>query len=242
MPHFLIKKEQINSDTITLFKNDEDFFHLTKALRIKIGEKVKFIDQNGIVYLTNVILSNKSELKAKIVNRYKTKRILNNNICLIQSILANDAQNLLIANATQTGIKEIYPVISDNTSLSFADCKNKTEKWKKISYENFKQCERGDLVRINPIMTLKEALNEFKKENIIVFAEKNHNIILKDCIKNIDKSQKIAAVTGPEGGFSGGEFDFFEKENFNLAALGSMIYKAPNAVVAGIYGIVSLLE
>ena len=54
----------------------------------------------------------------------------------------------------------------------------KHEKWQKVAFENFKQCERGDMPVINEISHLKEALLQFKKENIIIYAEKNSNISL----------------------------------------------------------------
>ena len=48
MPHFLIKKEQINNDFIVLANGDENFFHITRVLRAKTGEKIKFIDDDTI--------------------------------------------------------------------------------------------------------------------------------------------------------------------------------------------------
>ena len=46
----------------------------------------------------------------------------------------NDGQNLLIANATQTGVKEIFPVISDNPSVSFShsDLKENYDQWNNL--------------------------------------------------------------------------------------------------------------
>ena len=241
MPHFLISKKQIENNIITL-DNDDNFFHLTKVLRIKAGENIKFIDSAGNVYYSKISKIDKKSLKAQIIKTEKSKRTIKDNVCLIQSVLMNDAQNLLIANATQTGEKEIYPVISDNTSAPYNSLINKKEKWEKIAYENFKQCERADMPKIHPVIKLKEAINNFKKENIIIFAEKYSAISLQDAIKDIDKNEKIALVIGPEGGFSEEEFDYFKEENFKLVSLGSVIYKAPNAVVAGAHSTIYMLE
>ena len=61
-------------------------------------------------------------------------------------------------------------------------------------------------------------------------------------IKNMDKSEKIALVVGPEGGFSEEEFEYFKNNNYNLVSLGKMIYKAPNAITAGVSNVVSRVE
>ena len=207
-----------------------------------MGESIKFIDEEQNVYVSVVSKIDKKYLEAEITDIHKSSRILKYNICLVQSVLMNDAQNLLIANATQTGVKEIYPVISDNTSVAFSSLKNKVEKWEKIALENFKQCERADMVKINSVAPIQDVLFEFKKENIIIYAEKYANITLKNALNNIDKNDKIAVVIGPEGGFSQSEIEYFKSQNMNLVSLGSMIYKAPNAVVAGVHGVVCNME
>lgn len=238
MPHFLIKKEEIFNSFIEL-KTNENLFHITKVLRAKCGEKIKFIDENQIVYHCEINEISKNYLKANILTSEKSQRILDYDLCLIQSILAPDAQSLAVANAVQTGVKEIYPVISDNVSQSLKTLENKKEKWEKIAIENFKQCERADLATIQPIKTLKEALEEFKKENILIFAEKYVNIELNKALADINKQEKIAVVIGPEGGFSQKEFEYFIDNKYKLISLGNMIYKAPNAITAGISNVIT---
>ena len=241
MPHFPIEKEEIKNDYIELI-NNENFFHLTKVLRVKIGETIEFIDKNQIVYLSKITEIKKNSLKAKIIEKTLNTRFLKTKLCLVQCILMSDAQNTAIANATQSGIKEIFSVFSDNVSVSESSVKNKIKKWEKIALENFKQCQRADLPKIHEISDLKTVLKNFKKENILIFAEKYENISLDESIKNINKNEKIAIVIGPEGGFSDNEFNYFKKENYKLISLGKMIYKAPNAITAAISNIITRIE
>ena len=53
-------------------------------------------------------------------------------------------------------MKEIYPVMSDNVSMSQQALKGKVEKWNKIAFENFKQCERADMAVVFEILSLRE--------------------------------------------------------------------------------------
>ncbi len=241
MPHFLIKKEEIKDSFVELLDN-ENLFHISKVLRMKEKEKIKFIDENQTVYFCEIEQISKNYLKALILKKEKSNRILPFKLNLIQSILSNDAQNLAIANATQTGVKIIYPVISDNSSVKIKNIEDKVEKWQKIANENFKQCERADVAKIAPVQNLKEALLNYKKENVLIFAEKYENSTLNTCLNDIDKNAEIAIVIGPEGGFSENEFEYFKENNYKLITLGSMIYKAPNAITAAISNIISRME
>lgn len=238
MPHFLIQKEEIKENFIELNSNNENFFHLTKVLRIKQGEIVKFIDLEGFIYKSEILEITKQILRANILSKEKSTRILKTPLSLVQCILASDAQNLLIANATQTGVKKIYPVISDNVSGN----KSKIEKWTKIAYENFKQCERADIPTIVEVQKLIDVLEKFDKKNVLIFAEKDVNITLDTALSDIDKTKETVVVIGPEGGFSNNEFEYFKKNNYKLITLGSMIYKAPNAVVAAVANVVSRID
>ena len=239
MPHFLVQKEEIQPEYIKLI-DERTLFHLVKVLRVKTGETVKFIDEYFNIYNSVVTEIKKDYLLAKIVSKSVSKRILKYNISLVQSVLMADSQNLLIAKAAQTGVKKIYPVITDNTSSKVSH--DKIAKWQKIVSENFKQCERADMAYVVPINELRETLKKFKKENILIFAEKDCNISLNKSLEDIDKTSEIAVVIGPEGGFSDREFEYFKKEQYKLISLGNMIYKAPNAVVAAISNVVSRLE
>ena len=237
MPHFLIKKENIENNLLTV-KDEKIVSHIFYSLRIKQGETVKFIDEFETVYQTEIYDISKKEIKAGIIKSFKSARKLNFNLSVLISILKQDAMNLAIQNAVQLGAKEIYTVYSDNSAVKFNSIKNKADKWQKIAMESFKQCERADIPFVYDAKKFNEIFNLFKKENIIIFAEKYDKFTLKEAVSTIDKNEKILAVFGPEGGFSEEEFDYFKKENLKLATLGKLILKAPNALTAGLFGII----
>ncbi len=236
MPHFFIEQDKIKDGFIEL-NQSEDFFHLTRALRAKLGDCIKFIDKNRVVYKTIIRSIDKKSLRADIISKKTSDRFLKANLCLVQSVLAQDAQNSLVANATQTGVCELYPVISDNSSVSIKNAKTKIPRWEKIAYENFKQCERADFLKIHPVSTLGEVLRKFDNKNILFFVEKEDNTTFDDALSDINPKEKIAIVIGPEGGFSNAEFEYYK--NYKKISLTNLIYKAPNAVIAAVSNVVS---
>lgn len=231
MPHFLIENYIENENTLEI-TNEDTLKHLF-VMRCKCGEIVKFINKEKIVYKTKTIEIGKKKGKFEIIEKYKSERELDFDICLCFSILKNALQEA-ISNAVQTGVKTIQPVSSDYCAV-----KNKTikiDKLQKIALENFKQCERADIPQILEEKKLKDFLSN--KENVIVFGERKVNSTLKDAISKINKNEEIIIVIGPEGGFSDEEFDFFKKNKFPIVTLGKTILKAENAIVAGVSNVV----
>jgi 16S rRNA (uracil1498-N3)-methyltransferase len=231
MPHFLI--ENYTEENNSLKINNEDILKHLFVMRCKSGEIVKFINTEKIVYKTKTIEINKKNGEFEILEKYRSERELDQNICLCFSILKNSL-NEAIANAVQVGVKKIQPVLSDYCAVK----KNtiKIEKLKKIALENFKQCERADIPEISEEKKLKEFLSA--QNNVIVFGEREVNSTLQDAIQNIDKNSEIIIVIGPEGGFSDEEFEFFKKEKYPIVTLGKTILKAENAIVAGVSNVI----
>lgn len=241
MPHFLINSKNITEDSLTV-SDLETVRHISGALRAKIGEKLKFIDENKVQYQTEIVEISRKIVRAKILKREISKRELEFKLFVAQSVLKTEAQGLFISNAAQIGVKGIFPFISDFSTVKENFVKGKAEKWQKVADEAFKQCERADLMKVFEIEPLEEILRRFKRENVVIFAERDGNSDISKAVKEIEPNDEILVVIGPEGGFSDREFDFFKKEGFKLVTLGNLIFKAPNAVVAGVSNLIFALR
>ena len=230
MPQFPVNSSNIDNETITI-SDKENYHHLTRSLRIRKGEKLKLIDENENFYITQVTDINSYEIKAKIKEKYKSFRKLNFELTLAQGVLHSDAQNMLIQKATELGVSKIIPFLADNCAVKKELSEKKVEKWRKIAFEAYKQCERANIPEITSIKKLKEIdFSSFDK--IIVCSEIEREKTLKNC--DIKKAQKILIIVGVEGGFSEKEFDFFKEQKFDMISLGNLILKAETAVISAI--------
>jgi len=235
MPHFFIKSSQIENSKIIIPKG-ENYSHLKQSLRVSVGEKLLFIDENYIQYEAVVEYIGKDFISASIIKSYKSERFAKSNIYLAQSVLKNDAQNYVIQKATELGVKGIYPLITDNCVIKQNVAEQKLAHWQKISYEASKQCERPDVPIINPVRKFDFILNNNDFEHIFVFVERNSSLSLKEFLhkQKISFNDKILLVIGPEGGFSAEEFRKFDEYNLPKLTLGSLILRADTAVIAAV--------
>ena len=243
MPHFLISSNSITEGIIKVSEKDL-YNHLAKALRIKQGEKLMFIDENEIQYITKVEKITSSEIYTKVVESYISKRKLDLDITLAQSVLKPDAQFSSIQKATELGVKNILPLITDNTAVKENMIKNKQEKWQKIALESVKQCERADIPIIMPDRTLEEALKNEAYDYKIAFVEKDAQYNLKEYLKSnkTDKNKKFLVIIGPEGGFSDREFELLSMYNIPKITLGNLIYRADTAAVVALASLIYGLQ
>lgn len=238
MPHFFIESKNKQNSTITI--NDaENYRHIAKSLRAKIGEKLLLIDENQIQYETIIQEITSKEILCKIEKEYPSKRDLDFNLYLAQSPLRSAAQLTIMEKATELGVRGVYPIITDNCTLAKSVIPKKYEKWQKVMYEASKQCERAKIPACFEPDSLENILNK-KFDKILVLAERSTEISLKDFLEKnpIKSGEDILVIIGPEGGFSQKEFDLFKSKKLPLITLGDLILKAETAVIATIGNIV----
>ncbi len=244
MPHFFINSKDVKDYKITIY-DKENYIHLAKSLRIKIGEKLLLIDENQIQYETVVEEITNKEITVDIKNSYRSSRRLDFRLYLAQSPLRSDAQSIIIEKATEIGADGVYPVFTDNCALNKSVIEKKISRWQRIMYEASKQCERAytptcyELTNLNNVIKLKE-----EGYKIIAFCERFTDLSLhKYCAENpIKKDDNIVIIIGPEGGFSEREFKLFEKNNIPMLTLGDLILKAETAVIIALGNVIYEFE
>lgn len=238
MPHFFVDSRNRVNGLITINDN-ENYRHIARALRAKVGENLLLIDESQIQYETKIVEINSSEIICKIEKSYPSKRDLDFDLYLAQSPLRSDAQLTIMEKATELGTRGVYPVVTDNCVLNKSVLEKKHEKWQKVMYEASKQCERAKVPTCFEPTTIEKVLeNNFDK--VLVLAERSTEISFKQYLREnpIKKSEKVLVIIGPEGGFSQKEFDFFRGKSLPLISLGDLILKAETAVIVTLGDIV----
>lgn len=241
MPHFFIKTENIENNQIKV-EEKELLNHLINARRVKIGEKVLFIDENKIQYVTKISEIERKFLVAEILEKYPSFRELEVDITVARCVLKQDADFSAIQKATELGVRTIIPLLCDNCAIKESVVRAKSDKFQKIADESVKQCERADFPVVLPPLKLDDFLTNQAKnhDKILIFSERAKNYGIKKYFAQnpYKKGDKILAVIGCEGGFSDREFELFEKLNLQEISLGKLIMRADTALTAAIFGII----
>ena len=244
MPHFFINSNDVINNRIVISDKD-NFNHIAKSLRIKQGEKLLLIDENQIQYETVVEEITNKEITVYVENSYYSNRRLDFRLYLAQSPLRSDAQICIIEKATELGTDGVYPVYTDNCSLSPNVIEKKIPKWQRIMLEASKQCERAYIPTcygLTNLLNIIQLKNEGYK--VIAFCERCAKLSLHEyCSVNpIQSGEKIVIIVGPEGGFSQQEFKLFEDNKVPMLTLGDLILKADTAVTVALGNVIYEFE
>lgn len=234
MSIFYVKNEQINDDKAVII--GDDVKHIRDVLRYNVEDLLDICDENGIRYHTKIINFEKSNIDLEIleVSDYTTEPSIN--VTLFQGMPKADKLEMIIQKCTELGVSEIVPVITDRVIVKL-DEKNidkKLERWNKIALEAGKQSGRQKIPVVQKPTKLKNLIENISKYDILILPyECEKEITLKSVLRNLDgKSENVAIMIGPEGGFSEEEISLLDLENVKRVTLGPRILRTETAGVA----------
>lgn len=259
MPHFFINSNTIDEDERLcdpetssgrlevrgkgrklIISDENNYKHIAKSLRAKVGETLLLIDENQIQYEVKIEKITSGSVETIITKSYKSKRKLDFNLFLAQSPLRSDAQSLIIEKATELGVMGIYPIFTDNCVLNKQIIEKKIPKWQKTMIEASKQCERADIPTCYELTNMQKLIVEGNFQRILAFTERSAKYDMKTYLRDnpILKGENILVIIGPEGGFSSKEFEYFEQKSITTLSLGDLILKAETAVITALGNII----
>ena len=239
LPHFFIDSNSIAEGVVTI-SDKNDYTHIAKSLRTKVGENLLLIDENQIQYEVKIKNITSKSIEAIIITSYKSNRELGFELYLAQSPLRSDSQTLVVEKATELGVKGLHPIFTDNCALNKEAINKKIPKWQKTMFEASKQCERATIPTCFELTTMQKLIEAGGFNRVLAFTERTANHTLKHYLRAnpIATNEKILVIIGPEGGFSPREFEYFTKNNITTLSLGELILKAETAVIIALGNII----
>lgn len=219
---FFTTPSNISKDVAVI--DGDEFLHMTKVLRYKVGYKAIVCANDGIERLCTIdsIDGNRATLhidESRIRDGKKVK------VTLYAGLLKNNKLDFAIQKAVELGIDGIIPFVSRNS----AENKFSLERARRIALESAKQCGSAYLSEVFDLKTFDEILDDLSQYDKVLFAyedEKRNRI--KDC--DLDGGN-IALVVGCEGGFTEDEVKRAEERGAQIVTLGKRILRAETASI-----------
>ena len=229
--NFFVNNSQIKENKIYI--NNSDVNHIKNVLRKKPGDVISIVS-DGIYYKSKIISLSSECVQCEIIERNK-EVVSGPNITIFQGLAKADKIEYIIQKCTELGVYEIIPTEMKRcvVKIDEKDKLKKIERWKKIAEVASKQSLRNDILKVDRILNLDQAIEIFNEYDYIIMAyEKEMNNTLKSVIRSIEKKNlKIAVIIGPEGGIDEEEVKKLIDNGAISVSLGKRILRTETAPV-----------
>ena len=228
MPRFFVRGDSVTDGMITV--RGEDAHHIARSLRMAVGEEITVCDMQGNEYTCRISAFDEDrEVRAEILSVRHSENEPPCRIRLFQALPKGDKLDTVVQKAVECGAYSVTPFMSERCIAKAGDSfDKKLERLNRISYEAAKQCGRGIVPSVTPILTYEKMLDEALKCDLPLFCYEAEGTIPLGQLLN-KSANEIAVIVGSEGGFSEREALLAKEKGLLLTGLGQRILRCETA-------------
>ena len=217
----------IKEEVMSLYK--KDFHHELNVLRKRAGDRFTVFDGKGNSALAEILDIDKKILKILIIENYERSNRYGIQINLGQSLIKNDPFNLTIQKATELGVGNFSPLLTERVTANRTNVnlEKRIEKWNQIAKGACEQCGENWIPEITKPLKILD-WSKLINSDIKIVLYPDAEIMLSE----IEIKDSISIAIGPEGDFTEEEIRGLKEDGFIPVTIGPRILRAETASIS----------
>ena len=233
---FCAPLEAFAPDKQSVTLNARETRHLRDVLRLEGGDEVYVFDGTGHEFRGEVQAITRDSTEVNVIEEVKPAQPESSlDLTLALGLLKGEKFDLVVQKMTELGVRRLIPTITSRADVrirSAEDAQRKVIRWQRIALEAAKQSGRARLMKIESPMSLADLINRRERDELrLMFAERD-GISFATELNGIQSPASVAALIGPEGGFSDDEIAQAREVGWTIVTLGGRIMRAETAAIA----------
>ncbi|MEO0083555.1 MAG: RsmE family RNA methyltransferase [candidate division WOR-3 bacterium] len=231
MELYYTDKKNIGAKYLNIIGNEAH--HIQKVMRHKIGDVIYVTDGEGTEYQVVITKIGNKNIEAEILTKNRKPREPKCQITLAASIIKGKHMDLVVEKATELGVYNILPVLTERTIARISE--KKAERYQKIMLSAMKSSTRTYLPALLKPMKFDELLKTANNYDLAILAYEDEDTKnrLADTIKE-NLLHKVLLIIGPEGGFTAEEIKLAKQHNVRCFSLGLRRLRAETAAITAL--------
>jgi 16S rRNA (uracil1498-N3)-methyltransferase len=224
-------------ELVTLPRDEAE--HLTRVLRLTVGDTVAVFDGRGREFLARVAAAARRDVRLQLVSRCEPAAEPSVSLTLAQAVLKGDKMDDVVRDAVMLGVVAVQPLVTQRTELTAAALRRgaRVERWQRVALASVKQSRRAVLPEIRTPLTLETYLGDPPAALRVMLVEPKGSDQTPDTISVIQRRpapHDAVVLVGPEGGWTDQECAAAAAAGVELVTLGHRTLRADAVPVAAI--------
>lgn len=217
-------------DTVVI--DGQDAAHLSRSLRMSVGDAVLLCDGRSTEYKTVITAIDSATVSLTVQAVHASEAEPSLKITLYQGLPKSDKLEWIIQKTVELGVTEIVPVQMSRSIAKVGDkADKKTARWQMIANEAASQSGRGILPTVSAPISFREMLYRLGDTPTVVCYEGGgapfSSLISPD-------TTALNLLIGPEGGIAPDEIEALLRIGAKTATMGKRILRCETAPVAAV--------
>jgi 16S rRNA (uracil1498-N3)-methyltransferase len=135
--------------------------HLTRVLRLGVGDTVSVFDGRGHEFLARVASALRRDVRVQLVSRVEPAAEATVALTLAQAVLKGEKMDEVIRDAVMLGVAAVQPIVTKRTEMTVALVRDtRVERWRRVALASTKQSRRAVVPEIRTPLTLDAFLDD----------------------------------------------------------------------------------
>ena len=233
MPRFFISPDDLAPDGSYAVVTGDDARHISRSLRMRVGEAVVLCDGRGTEYSGTISAIGASDVTVALAESSPCESEPPYRAIVYQALVRGERFDTVIQKSVEFGAAAIVPVSTARATvrLSADDADKKRARWQRIASEAAMQCGRGVIPTVEPLMSFADAIGAAPGLRLFCY-EEERAVHLRDALSSDRPSTEpdiFSIFIGPEGGFAPEEADAAKSSGAASVSLGRRILRTESA-------------
>jgi 16S rRNA (uracil1498-N3)-methyltransferase len=222
--------------------------HLTRVLRLTVGDTVSVFDGRGHEFLAKVTAAARRQVRVQLLSRVEPAGEAAVPITLVQAVLKTDKMDDVVRDAVMLGVAAVQPVVTKRTEATVAALirSARVERWQRVALASVKQSRRAVLPEVRMPLTLDTYLDDPPAALRLMLVEPDapmppgrDEALRSPCGRLSDLQHRprpadAAVLVGPEGGWTDEERATAHRNGVQLVTLGQRTLRSDAVPIAAI--------
>jgi len=239
---FYAPKIAFTSDRKTVTLGADEARHAHDVLRLEARDEIFVFDGEGHEYRCAITeLSSRSATLEVVEQVTPASPESPLNLTLAVALLKGEKFDLVVQKATELGVTRLSPLVTTRADVRIRepnDARKKADRWARIAFESAKQCGRAQLMLVDQPVDMDEFFRSIADVQLKLTYTARDGDPHADLARMDVKVARLAAMIGPEGGWTDDELKQASAHGCKIVTLGGRILRAETAAIA----VASLLQ
>jgi 16S rRNA (uracil1498-N3)-methyltransferase len=245
MHRFFAPAFDAGDDVVDLPREEGE--HLTRVLRLGVGDTVSVFDGRGNEFLARVHNARRRDVQVQLLSRVTPAAESLVRFSLAQAVLKGEKMDDVIRDAVMLGVTSIQPVITRRTETTVAALVRgaRLERWRRVALASTKQSKRAVVPEIRTPLTFENAWDEPQPALSIMLVEPaaavDHEppsattrVAPISSLRGQPVPADVSVWIGPEGGWDAQEQALAAANGARLLSLGPRTLRADAVPVVAV--------
>ena len=247
MRQYVLPEDYDGSGSLTL--RGQDFHYLTRVLRKQEGDRIDGLDSGGgrVWVLIRSVLQDSCVLEIGLPEASNPSTAPT--IVLFQCLPKGQKMDLIVRQATETGVARICPLVSDHCvpRIHAGEAPKKRDRWLRVARQAMQQSGSRSIPEVSAptqfadIQAIWQDLSDPEDVCLFFHQEPIDTTSLHSLLAEAPK--RVGICIGPEGGFSDGEVGKLLQLGFQPVYINTNVLRTETAALYAIASVqIALLE